>query len=291
MASIQYKLFSGVLGLLPLKFRLNILNLRRFRRTINFNSPITFNEKLQVRKVFDRNPLLTVAADKIESKKLVKSICGDDIYFPKTIWSGDSIKDIDNINFEDLPKDYVYKANHTSQTIEIIRDGHHLPRSKMKKLAKNWLMHDQSSSLGEWAYKNIPRKIFIEEFLDFEGSAPDDYKFFVYHGTVKFIQLDSDRFTDHRRNMFDRQWNDLEFEYSHRRKIPSPSRPNFLDEMIRLAEVIGQKFDFVRVDFYFYKNKVAFGELTIYPGAGFERFPHYKYDKLFGLPWHQKYED
>ncbi|WP_280639057.1 ATP-grasp fold amidoligase family protein, partial [Shewanella schlegeliana] len=149
--------------------------------------------------------------------------------------------------------------------------------------------HDQSGSHGEWAYKNIPRRVFIEEFLDFEGQAPDDYKFFVFHGKVKYVQLDSDRFSDHCRNIFDSDWNDLNINFSHPQKTPSPNRPLFLEDMIEIAESIGKYFDFIRVDLYFYQEKVTFGELTVYPGAGYEKFPDLSYDILFGSHWVQSY--
>lgn len=284
MPSLQYRLFSGLISCLPEKIKLNILYLRRFNKLISFSNPITFNEKIQARKVLDHNPLFTIAADKIASKDWVKNI-SPDIYIPTNLWIGSDPSDIESIDFSLLPRDYVFKANHTSQTIEIIRNNNHLSIKKMKKLASKWLKHDQSSSLGEWAYKDIPRRVFIEEFLDFEGGAPDDFKFFVFNGHVEFIQLDSDRFIDHKRNMFNRDWEDLDFEYSHQMRIPSPPKPIFLDEMIRISELIGQHFDFVRVDLYFYNNKVTFGELTIYPGAGFEKFPRIELDKLFGKYW------
>lgn len=286
MPSVQYRLFSKVISLLPMRIRVSILFFRRFRYFKDFNASAnleTFNEKIQYLKLHERDPLLTIAADKIASKKFVKEICPQ-IYVPKNLWVGRNEVDIDTLDYSQLPNDYVFKANHTSQTIEIIRSGNHLSRDRMKKLGQGWLSHDQASSLGEWAYQEIPRSIFIEEFLDFCGQAPDDYKFFVYNGQVHFIQLDSDRFINHKRNMFDRDWNELGFCFSHERKIPIPDKPKFLNEMINYAERIGEKFKFVRVDLYYYKNRVAYGELTIYPGAGFERFPDLKWDATFGKP-------
>lgn len=284
MPSIQYKLFSRIIKLVPLKARLNILYFRRFRSLPNLVKPIKFNEKVQVKKLTDRSEILTVSADKLKSKEFVKGLV-DELYIPRTIWEGSSVKDIERLNLDSLPDDYVFKANHTSQTIEIIRDGKHLEKKKMKCLCQKWLSHDQSGTLGEWAYQDIPKRVFIEEFLDFNGRVPDDYKFFVYHGKVHFIQLDTGRFIDHKRNMFDRNWNDLGFDYSYHRMIPSPERPKFLEQMISVAESIGKEFDFIRVDLYYYNNKVTFGELTVYPGAGFEKFPDEKFDLLFGKPW------
>lgn len=284
MASRQYKIFSGVISLIPLKLRMQILFLRRFGKLCNFTDPISFNEKIQFKKLVNREAILSIAADKIKSKQFVKNIATD-LYIPETIWQAESANEIDNLNFELLPSNYVFKANHTSQTIEIIKNSNHLPTKKMKYLTNNWLKHDQASALGEWAYQNIPPRVFIEEYLDFNGAEPDDYKFFVYHGKVHFIQLDSDRFTNHKRNMFDKYWSDLGFDYSCQRKVPTPVKPIFLDSMIDIAEKIGCNFDFVRVDLYWYNNKVTFGELTIYPGAGFEKFPEQRWDNLLGAPW------
>ncbi len=285
MASWQYKVFSRFVAILPLKVKLHILFFRRFKRILNLKTSKTFNEKIQKKKVFDRNPQLTLLADKIESKKYVKRLVPD-VYIPETIWSGTDVKEL---NFKDLPQEYVFKANHTSQTLKIIRDGQHLELNEMKRLTRNWLMHDQSASMGEWAYKNIKRKVFIEEFLDFNGFVPDDYKFFVYHGKVRFIQLDTGRFVSHKRNMFDRNWDDLKFEYSHKRVLPPPPKPHFFEEMVNVAEKLSGDADFLRVDLYFYNDKVTFSEITVYPGAGFEKFPTKDFDILFGKYWNQIY--
>ncbi|OKP08189.1 ATP-grasp fold amidoligase family protein [Xenorhabdus thuongxuanensis] len=288
MPSLQYRLFHKIISILPLKTRLQILFFRRFKKLCNFRNPITFNEKIQLRKIHDRSELLTIAADKIKSKEFVKKICPE-LYIPKNLWISNEINNIDESLLTSLPENYVFKANHTSQTIKIIKNSAHINILEMKKLAKSWLKKNQAGALGEWAYKNIPKYVFIEEYLDFEGKEPDDYKFFVFHGKVYFIQLDSDRFIAHTRNIFDSNWDELNFEYSHPRKLPTPDKPDYLDSMICIAEKIGQHFDFIRVDLYSFKEKITFGELTVYPGAGFEKFPDKNWDILFGKYWHQKY--
>lgn len=287
MPSLQYKLFAGIISLFPLKHRLNILYFRRFHKLCNFKKPIKFSEKIQYKKLYDRNNLLTIAADKLASKNFVSEVCPS-LYIPQTLWESSDYNDLNTVLLSSLPPNYVFKANHTSQTLEIIRNNNQLPLDLMKKKAKSWLKKDQSKTLGEWAYANIPRKIFIEEFLDFNNNVPDDYKFFVFHGKVKFIQFDSGRFTEHKRNMLTENWQDLGFNYSHPRHIPTPPEPIFLKEMIDISEKIGKHFDFVRVDLYYYNNQITFGELTIYPGAGFEKFPDEYWDIYFGKYWHIK---
>ena len=44
--------------------------------------------------------------------------------------------------------------------------------------------------------------------------------------------------------------------------------------------------DFVRIDFYDTDRKLYFGEITMTPGAGMERFDPKHYDREFGKIWH-----
>lgn len=279
--SLWYKIFSGLISSLPQKISIYILFLRRFKYFPNLKSPKTFNEKIQVKKLSDRSTILTTLADKIECKKFVEEKKLD-IYIPKILWKGQSFNNLD-INI--LPSQYVIKSNHASRTNIIIKNNKHLQIAQLNKIKNEWFNHNQYSTLGEWAYKNIKKQVFIEEYLEFNNTSPDDYKFFVYHGKVKFIQLDTGRFQDHMRNMFDENWHDLNFNYTYKRLFPPPKKPDFLEEMKAYAEVIAKGFDFLRIDFYFYKSKITFGEITIYPGAGFEKFPKKKWDLEFGKHW------
>ncbi|MCP4956117.1 ATP-grasp fold amidoligase family protein [Photobacterium aquimaris] len=288
MESLEFRLFSKIISKIPIKTRLQILFFRKFKRFINFDNPRTYNEKIQCKKIADRNELLTIGADKIKAKDFVKDIVPE-LYLPKMLWVGDSPESLDKLDLTTLPKDYVYKANHTSQTIEIIRHGNHLSKDKMKSLAKDWLKKDQSGALGEWAYENIPPRVFIEEYLEFNGHEPDDYKLYVFNGKVGFIQLDSGRFTSMTRNLYDANWEELGFEYHHPRRHPAPPKPEFIDEMICIAEKIGQHYDFVRVDLYFYEGKVTFSELTMYSASGFLTMPD-DWDVKIGDLWTQNYK-
>ncbi|EOA8958030.1 ATP-grasp fold amidoligase family protein [Vibrio harveyi] len=285
MPSLSYKIFSRFLSFTPLSFNIKVLYLRRFGRLPDIENPSSFNEKLQYRKLYDRNELLPILADKIESKKYVAKIVPS-VYIPEIIWSGD---DFHSIDFSELPSDYVIKANHASQTNYFVRDEQHLSLERLEKLRAEWFSHDQAAVLGEWAYSKIKKKVFIEEFLDFGGTVPDDYKLFVFNGKVKAIQLDTGRFSKHYRSMFNEKWEELPFDYSYSRINPTPKEPPFLKEMIEVAELIGASTDFCRVDLYFHDEKITFGEVTIYPGAGFEKFPDSKWDAFFGDLWELKY--
>lgn len=58
--------------------------------------------------------------------------------------------------------------------------------------------------------------------------------------------------------------------------------PKHLSQMILLAQKLAKDFTFVRVDFYEVNDKIYFGELTLFPGSGFEEFKPDKWDYIMG---------
>ena len=56
----------------------------------------------------------------------------------------------------------------------------------------------------EWGYRDIPRRLYIEELLiEADGRVPSDFKFIVFHGRTAMIRVHLDRFGDHRVNFYD----------------------------------------------------------------------------------------
>ena len=60
------------------------------------------------------------------------------------------------------------------------------------------------------------------------------------------------------------------------------SKPQNHEKMIRLAEKLSQGLPFARIDFYEVNGKTYFGEITLYPGSGFEEFTPSEWDKTLG---------
>ena len=66
---------------------------------------------------------------------------------------------------------------------------------------------------------------------------------------------------------------------------PDPSlisKPNSYEEMVYLAERLAEEIPFVRVDFYEIDGHPYFGEMTLYPGSGFEEFTPPEWDRVLG---------
>ncbi len=252
---------------------------------LNLKDPKTFNEKNQYLKIYSCKESYTELADKF----LVKDIVGKAIGYEhviKTIASWDKAQDID---FDSLPDKFVLKCNHTSSTgVIICKEKSKLDREKVGDEMDKAMHTDYLYYRREHVYDRINRRIFAEEFIsDPSGRDIDDYKVFVFNGHAEFIQVDYDRFTNHHRNFYDRQWNYVPFTTCYPtnpdHKVEKPAQ---LDELLRLAEELTKKtvgdIPFVRMDFYIVGDRILFGEITFYHGAGIERFSPEEYDRKLG---------
>jgi hypothetical protein len=112
------------------------------------------------------------------------------------------------------------------------------------------------------------RRILFEELIDDgAGVTPDDFKLHVFQGRVRWIQVHTDRFGDHRTRMYWPDWTPAPFNLRYDDKALQPA-PEGLEEMIAVASRLCAPFDFMRADFYQAPGRIVFGELTNYTGAG-----------------------
>ena len=248
-----------------------------FHKKLDLKHPQTFNEKLQWLKFYDRKDIYTKMVDKYEAKKYVGNVIGNEYIIP-TIGVYKRFNDID---FEKLPNKFVIKCTHDSGGIFICRDkkdfNYDLAKNNINKnLKKNFYYFGR-----EWPYKNVKRRIIIEEYM---GNDINDYKFFCFNGKVNFFKIDFDRFTQHGANYYDIDKKILPFgeklcppNFNKKLKIPKN-----IDEMITLAEKLAKDIPFVRVDFYNINGKIYFGEMTFFPSTGFGKFFPSEWDKKIG---------
>jgi hypothetical protein len=153
----------------------------------------------------------------------------------------------------------------------------------MFSIVDEWLGSNYYDAAREWCYKNIPRRIICEEFIEPHNQATGllDYRFWCFHGTPIIIMVDADRYANHTRTLYDCQWRQLPALY----RLPGSDQklpcPRHLDEMLAVAEELSSGHKFIRVDLYC-EDRVRFGELTFYPGAGFAPFIPEDFDYELG---------
>ncbi|WP_422379419.1 ATP-grasp fold amidoligase family protein [Marinicellulosiphila megalodicopiae] len=252
---------------------------------LNLNNPKSFNEKICHKKIYDRNPLLPIIADKYKVRGYIKEVLGkqlaDEILIPLL-----AVADTPNgINFKSLPNEYVIKSNHGSSNNIIIKDGDTLNVDEFKIIAKKWLTQLYGTRSHEWAYDQIPRKIIVEQLLkDESGNVPPDYKFSMINGQCAFIQVDNERFENFNRTLFTPNWELLDVSWK-RKRGSSVAKPQNLEKMLKLATILSKPFDYIRVDFYSLGDKIFFGELTNYPARGRGKFTPTEFDFEMGKKW------
>lgn len=240
------------------------------KKRLNLEAPVTFNEKIQWLKLYNRNPHYTNLVDKYYVRVWVKKIIGEQYLIPLLgIWNN-----VDEIPWGKLPDQFVLKCTHDSGGVVICRDKKKLDIDKAKQKLQKALKRNYYYITKEWPYKNVRPRIIGEKYMvDESGEELKDYKCFCFDGRVEMIQVDFDRFICHRRNLYTPDWKFINesilYPNDPDRIIEKPEK---LDEMLELASLLSKGVPHVRVDFYVIENDLYFGEMTFYHGSGFEKF-------------------
>lgn len=254
---------------------------RKIGKELNLNNPQTFNEKLQWLKLHDRKPEYTTMVDKYAVKRYVADIIGAEYIIPTLgVWNH-----FDEIDFEKLPNQFVLKCTHDSGGLVICKDKAKLDKATAKKKLETSLKNNYYWSGREWPYKNVKPRIIAETYMeDNKVHELIDYKFMCFNGNVKCIFTCSERFSDDglKVTFFDTEWNMMPFERHYPVSKNPPTKPIHLNSMIKFAKKLSQSIPFIRVDFYEINKKLYFGELTFFPGSGFEEFTPVSWDYKLG---------
>lgn len=259
-------------------------------KVLHLKNPITFSEKLQWLKLFDRNPLYTTLVDKYAVKKYVADRIGAEHVIPTlAVWST-----ADEIDFSALPNQFVLKTTHSGGgcAVVVCKDKASLDPVAVREKMAGSMKADIWKSLKEFQYKDVPKRIIAEEYIAPSEGKDDlpDYKFFCFNGEPKYCQVISGRGKKMSIDFFDRDWVHQPF---HEPKIfpfadVTPEKPHCLGEMWNAARELSQGKPFSRIDFYESNGSFYFGEITFYPTSGMGGFEpeiwDYKFGEMINLP-------
>lgn len=236
--------------------------------------------------------IYTTMADKYAVREYVK-LKGTTVKLAKLLYVTDKPE---TIPFDQLPNEYVIKANHGSGWIMIISNGYDFVSKKkytqneIVQKCRKWLKKKYGKFIifNERHYWQIHPKIIIEEFIqpnNEDAVVPIDYKIYVFHGIARFIEVHARRYLNYYQNNYTRDWEKLDLAIGEPISPEYDEKPANFDELIAIAEKLGEDIDFVRVDLFSVNNDIYFGELTLTPGSGTAKFVPEEYDTIFGQYW------
>jgi hypothetical protein len=283
---------------------------RRLARGLR--SPLTFNDKVRRKMAYDRRPILRTFQDRVEVRDYVERTVGAE-YLTELLAVA---RDPARIAWDGLPEEYVAKVNHACKGMVLVDrtadPGRLLPEAtpddwerlrihprnadpaRLVPVFRGWLGREYSDA--EWAYRDLDRRVLVEELLrDSRMGPPLDYKFYVFNGRCRAILVDSwsdtdlDGFQITALDLFSPEWEHLPVKVLVPKAVVPPARPPRLAEMVALAEALAAPVDMLRVDLYAVDDRIVVGELTSYPGGGHHYFDPPAYDYVWGAYWRQDY--
>lgn len=241
-----------------------------FKKRLNLKSPATFNEKLMWLKLYEDDSLKIKCADKY----LVRNYISKMGYSQLLIDLYDVYEHVDEIDFRKLPNSFVMKCSHGSGFNIICPDKEKIDEKKVKSQLKKWMETDYGIQYCEPHYSSIKPRITVERFLDDEvdGQLPIDYMIHCFHGKPQVIEVGVDLGKLGKKySTYNCDWNLLPYYKDSEMSDGIINPPKKLNQMLEIAKSLSKAFTYVRVDLYYCRDKIYFGELTFTPGACLER--------------------
>lgn len=271
------------LGWVPDSLMLTLQYWIKLGRLCNLKKPLRWTEKLQVYKMYYRNPILSQCVDKYEVRKYIESKgCAEYLVKLYGVWDLAS-----QIDFEKLPLSFVLKTTNGGGGEDVV-----LVRNKNKCNwceTINFLDRKRLKEINggrEWAYTGISKPRIIAEELLINKTNPEagveDFKILCFHGEPHFIIVDKGRYVDHKRNVYTTSWERVYVTTDHEQFETAYPEPDNFQEMLDVARKLSADFPFVRVDLYNVEGKIYFGELTFYPWTGYVQFTPDEFDFTLG---------
>lgn len=247
-------------------------------------NPRLFSEKVQVRKLYDRNPLYPVMVDKHAAKALIGERAGAQYVVP-TLWVG---RDLAAVDWSAIPLPAVVKPTHASGCGAFLRDRQDIDALMARDPSRKWMALRHHHINREWAYGEFEPLIIIEKMLVDAHEVPDDFRFFVFSGKVALVELRLRRDGIGYEAYYTPDWQRIDIPSSYYETYPGTiARPEPFSEMLDVVEKIAGDSDFMRVDLYLVGGRIHVGELTLYPGGGFRGCVPDPLDEMLGARWRQ----
>ena len=235
---------------------------------LNLKNPVRYTEKLQYLRLYTypKNPFVTKCASRDGAREYLRELGLEELLIP-IYGIYDSFDDID---FEKLPEQFVMKCTHACAFNKIVLDKSNLDLDATRKQFKKWLKTNYGNKTLERHYSPIKPRIIIEKYIGELDALPIEYKIHVFNGVAKSMYVVTGRGKDIRYNNYYIDWTPFDgSQFNGWKKTDYElKKPENWSEMVKIAEKLGEKFPFVRVDLYNINGKIYFSEMTFTPAKG-----------------------
>lgn len=255
----------------------------------NLKNPETFNEKIQIRKLYGNYKFYSTVADKVSLREYIKKTIGDKYLIP----SYGVYSELNQKIIEKLPNQFVIKSSHGSgkRFLEIIKNKNN---ADIKFICKKFNSAQKirfGERQDELFYSVQEPKILIEKLLlDKKGKVPADYKFHCFNSNGKFdycLEVILDRFEEYEEIWLDSGWNRINFKANKKLKKTGSKieKPINLLKIIDIIKKLSKPFDYVRVDLYLEDEKIYVGEMTFAEASGYYKLEPKEVELYLGAKW------
>ena len=267
--------------MLSLQYRIKV------GRWPDLKMPQRYTEKLQLYKIKYHHLDMTRCVDKYLVRDFVIERLGTCDYLNELYQIHQTA---DEIDFDSLPDQFVIKTTDggNGDNIFVCRNKSDIDKKKVIKVVNSWRNKKYYIISREWAYRgatdsNVIVEKYLEDDMNQDGSI-DDYKFLCFDGKFRYLWLDKNRYSNHKRGFWNENLDFLDDVYSdwptfEKGEIDLPSN---IQQMINFSEKLAEGFPFARVDWYNIKGKIVFGEITFYPWSGYVKFTPDSFDFELG---------
>lgn len=278
---LRFKILS-MLRFIPDEPMLRLQYRIKCGRALNLTDPKRYTEKLQWMKLYYRNPQMQQCADKYRVREFVASRGLEQILNQLyAVYSSPG-----EIDLSDLPERFVLKLSNGSGTNLLCKNKAELDIRQVRQQFRDFYAQSGASAGREWVYSTGETPVIIAEAYLEDPEQKDgsicDYKFLCFDGEPRYVVYDSQRFSDHKRNIYDTNWQDLRVATDCACLEEAVPRPENLTDMLDIAKKLAAGFPAVRVDLYSIRGKIYFGEMTFFPWSGYVQYTPDSFDITLG---------
>ena len=250
----------------------------------NLVEPQRFSEKLLARLIYDDDPYYPLYGTKLIAPYFLAKRSIPGLRFAQRF----KVKrHLEVSDFDDIPNAFVVKSSFGSGLNRIVADKSKSDIGKICTLFNEGLFRIMNAR----AQRDPTNCAIFEEYLAGpDGKTPDDLKFHCFRSadgrSQLILQLDSNRFGNHRQSFFDEAFQPLDLGFSdmQRHEIP-PQLPKHFENLVRIVRAISDGFDYIRVDLFNVDDQIFFGELTPFHRGGMAKVVTEEWDRRLGEMW------